>query len=67
MRFWPNDIFRIPFGQDGYIDLAVSREFVLSLKFKGSGESSPITTHHYLSEEDAKSLWVEMEKLWVKK
>lgn len=66
-RFWPNDIYRIEFGPDGYIDLAVSREFVLSIKLKGSGESNPIITHHYLSEQDAKSLWVAMEKLWAKK
>jgi len=66
-RFWPNDIYRIEFGQGGYLDLAVSREFVLSIKFKGSKEVNPIITHHYLSEEDAKDLWVEMEKLWEKK
>ena len=66
-RFWPNDIYRIEFGFDGYIDMAVSKDFVLSIKVKGGGEANPIITHHLLSEQDAKSLWVEMEKLWAKK
>ena len=66
-RFWPNDIYRIAFGHDGYVDLAVSKDFVLSIKVKGSGEDNAVSTHHLLSEQDAKSLWVEMEKLWAKK
>lgn len=63
MSFWPNDIFRIDFG-GGYIDIGVSKYHVLSVKIKCEGTSNSIDAHHHLSEENAKALWVELNKLF---
>lgn len=62
-RFWPNDIYRIAFG-GGHIDIGVSKDFVLNIKVKGSGEDNAVSTHYQLSEEDAKECWVELYKLF---
>jgi hypothetical protein len=61
--FWPNDIYRIAFG-GGYIDIGVSKDFVLCIKIKGTGEDNSVSMHHQLSEVDAKECWLELHKLF---
>ena len=62
-RFWPNDIYRIAFG-GGHIDIGVSKDFILCIKVKGTGEDNSVIMHHQLTEEDAKECWVELHKLF---
>lgn len=63
-RFFPNDIFRIEFGEDGFVDIGVSKNNVLLLKVKGSGETNVVASRHYLKEEDARGIWEELVKLF---
>jgi hypothetical protein len=58
--FWPNDIYRIAFGVDGYLDIGVSKDHILCVKVKGTGETNGVRHYHHLTESDAKELWVEL-------
>lgn len=53
----PNNIFRIAFGEDGYLDLGVSKDRQVVVRIKGSGDQNAVATYHYVSEEDTKALW----------
>lgn len=62
-RFWPNDIYRIAFG-GGHIDIGVSKDFVLCIKVKGTGETNSVNMYHRLSEADALDCWIELHRLF---
>lgn len=57
--FWPNDIYRIAFG-GGYVDIGVSKDYILCIKVKGTGETNGVSMYHRLTEADAKDLWIEL-------